>query len=129
MSRFPLRFWYKVAPCSYIKVREGSFDSFSWAPSDGAFAHVLSQDRYFDDGATGTPPNEIIPERCGFTWQAVAQSGIQSGDRWFNERDYGSHRTIAFGRYKFSYRPAAPSSGEAPICIRVVPKVEVRLNA
>lgn len=128
MSRFALRWWYKIAPHSYILVRDGNFASFSWAASDGAFAYVVTHDIYFDDGATGTPPGEILPEGCGFTWQAVAQFGKQSGEPRFLDYDFYSRRIVKFGRFEFIYRQATPSPDEAPVCIRVVPKVEPSLD-
>jgi hypothetical protein len=121
-----LRSSYKVASNLFVMVRDGTLDSFAWAPSDGAFAYALTYDAYFDDGASGTPPAQILPNGCGFSCPEVAHFGKQSGERWFSDYDFNSTRHVDFGRFYFTYRHSTPNPTEAPICIRVVPKVEVR---
>jgi hypothetical protein len=132
MERFPLRGWFKIGPQQYIGTVREEFRSFAWAASDGALAYILTGDPYFDDGVEAAPPAALRPDGQAFDWSSVVQIGRDSGHRLL-DTDYCTQRRVFFGRFEFYYRHTSPEANEAPICIRVVPKVlsldEAQLSA
>ena len=126
---FSMRRWFKVGSKQYIMAAHDTVRAFGWAVSDGAFAYVLTNDAYFDDGASSLPPSVILPDGRSFSWPLIRQIAKGSGDAHFVDIEIFSQRRVQFDRFEFFYRRAVPSEHEAPICIRVVPKVEPRIEA
>ena len=124
-DRFVLQHWFKLGSEQYIKVVHEKLAAFAWAPSDGSFASILTNDSYFDDGVVTNPPTELLPESNCFCWQKVVLAGRQTGDRYFHEGEYGSRRCVVFGRFEFWYRHGTPASNEPPVCIKIMPKIEL----
>jgi hypothetical protein len=122
IERFSLRGWFKIGPQQYIQTAREEFRSFAWAASDGALAYVLTGDPCFDDGVESVPPATLRPDGQAFDWACVVQVGRDSGHRLLDMEFY-SQRRVFFGRFGFYYRHTSPAANEAPICIRVVPKV------
>jgi hypothetical protein len=120
VRRFVLQHWFKIGPHQYVRASHDIFKAFAWAASDGAFASVLTDDPFFDDGAVSPPPTELLPKGNSFNWQALVTTAQESGD----EHSSCSERCVFFDRSSYYYRLGFPTAGEAPVCIEVEAKIE-----
>ena len=93
-QHFPLRRWFKAGPQQYVRIAQQKVMGFAWAVSEDAFAYVLTNDTYFDDGAVAAPPPGILPGSAAFDWQSIARAGRESGDHRFYDTDFYSQTEV-----------------------------------
>lgn len=128
MAQFALKGWFRIGDQQFIKAVDDEFRAFAWAASDGAFAYSLTGDPYFDDGVTSVPPVEVRPDGRTFDWPSVVAFGRESGDRVL-DMEFNHQRTVQFCRFECFWRQARPRADEAPVCIVIAPKINLRLEA
>jgi hypothetical protein len=128
IARFDLRDWFQVGPQQYIMVVRGEYRCCAWAASDGALAFILANDAFFDDGATSIPPPEVLPDGISFHRDALVRLARGSEEAVI-DIDFYSQRRISIGRHTFFYRHVAPAVGEAPVCVRIIPRMGTPIEA
>ena len=126
MANPRLRRWYIISPDQFLYVSHASpesvcFAGFAWAPSQAAFASVVTGDIFFDDKASAIPPKDLLPDGKSYDWPSIARFGKESQDSHFHNDLFETGREIYFRRFHYFYRPCTTELHEPPFCIRVEP--------